>query len=236
MTNELVRLQKKRDQVMKQEASTRERLNLIRDRADALASELDALESGDAPKGAVPQAHPVSGVSVTQPPSEILLDPRMPSDTELLDLLSIVREDYPCLRPDGWSKARAMEYYRKDFAAFRMAARWLLDIRRGNLDLAHTVNYWADRAQGFSLFHGAKVLIGGNQLLCACIASSDVAFLDPASYTCNLMHVDLKETYGGQPANAQAWRRILATGKAPAPSNLRPREYERGAVTIRCAK
>jgi len=235
MTNELVRLQKKRDQVMKQEASTRERLNVIRDRADELAGLLDELEAGDAPKGdaAVHPASAKQGASVSHPASEILKDPRLPSDNELAQLLSIIRNDYPSLQPDGWS-SRAMD---KDFAAFRLAARWLLDIRRGNLDLQHTVNYWADRAQGFALFHGMKdVTISGDLMTCVCIASGDVQFLNPDRYSSNLMHVDLKETYGGRPANAQAWRRILATGKAPAASNYRPREYERGAVTIRCAK
>lgn len=237
MASDNVRLQLSK--VLKQEASTRERLNLIRDRADALAGLLDELESGNAPKGdaAVHPASAKQGVTVTQPPSEILLDPRMPSDDELLSLLSIVRDDYPSLKPDGWSKARAMEYYRKDFAAFRMAARWLLDIGRGNLNLARTANFWADRVQGFALFHGIKnVLIGGDHLTCACIAAGDVEFLDPSAYGRNLMHLSLREGYGGRPASASAWRRILATGKSPAPSNLRPREYERGGVVIRCAQ
>jgi hypothetical protein len=225
MTNELVRLQKKRDQVMKQEASTRERLNLIRDRADALASELDALESGNA----VPASAESRGASVSYPPSEILQDQRMPSNADLQNLLAIVHADYPSLRP-----SRAMD---KDFIAFRLSARWLLDVKRGNLDLAHTVRFWADRAQGFSIFHSMKVEISGNILLCAAIAAGDVTFLDPEKYTTNLMHLGLKATgYGaGRPAD-QAWRQILATGRAPAASNYRPREYERGGVTIRCAE
>lgn len=220
--------------LLKKEASTRERLNLIRDRADTLASELDALESGNAvPKGAA--VHPASGVSVTHPASEILLDPRMPSDNELAQLLSIIRNDYPSLQPDGWS-SRAMEYSSQDFLAFKLAARWLLDIGRGDLDLMHTLNFWANRVQGFAAFHGMKVQIGGNQMTCACIASGDVAFLNPDRYPSNLQHAGLKETYGGRPANVQAWRRVLAMGRAPAPSPFRPREYEKGGVVIRCAQ
>ena len=192
-----------------------------------LQQRVAALEARNAPKGAaVPPVHPASGASVSHPRSEVLADARMPRNTELAQLLAIVQNDYPSLRPD----------HGKDFNAFRMAARWLLDVKRGNLDLAHTVRFWADRAQGFSIFHSMKVEISGNILLCAAIAAGDVDFIDPDFYPCNLMHLSLREGYGGRSANSQAWRRILATGKAPAASNYRPREYERGAVIIRCAK
>lgn len=200
-----------------------------------LKQRVATLESGNAPKGdaAVPPVHTASakqGARVTHPPSEILQDQRLPNNDELAQLLSIVRNDYPSLQPDG--SARAMD---KDFIAFRLASRWLLDIKRGDLDLMRTLNFWADRAQGFALFHGLKnVLIGGDLLTCAAIASGDIQFLNPDRYPSNLRHVNLKEGYGGRPANSQAWRRILSTGKSPAPSGYEPRGYN--SVTIRCAQ
>ena len=204
------------------------------------------LEKNAAPKGgAVPPVQPKSAkaadeprrVVVTNPESNILLDARMPSDRDLLSLLSIARAAYPSLRPEGWSEARATTEFNKDFCAVRLAFRWLFDVGRGHLDLHHTVNFWADRVQGFAIFHRIMdVQIGGKQLLCACIAAGDVEFLAPDLYPPNLSHAGLREGYGGRPADSRAWQRVLTTGRAPFASKYRPMEYARGDRTIRCAQ
>jgi len=201
-----------------------------------LKQRVATLESGNAvPAAQRPSVRPASAVSVARPPSEILRDARLPCDADLHNLLAIVRDCYPSLRPA--ESSRAIEYDSQDFRAFKMVTRWLLDIGRCDLNLAHTANHWADHAAGFARFHGIKnVLISGDLLTCAAIASADVQFLNPDRYSANLMHLGLKEGYGGRPANVQAWKSVLSMGRAPAASKYRPREYERGAVTIRCAK
>ena len=92
---------------------------LPQQQAAMLEQRLRALEPKPAP---APAHRPVSIQDTAPPPPS-----GMPTDQELQQLLAKVRERHPRFRPPAGTSEQALQ---EDFAAFRVAFRWLISIAR----------------------------------------------------------------------------------------------------------
>ena len=179
-------------------------------------------------------------------------DSRMPSDDEMSQLMTIVFRGYPMLAPadcraedvrrnhhfqeKGW-KPQEVDDHHQYLVRVRYAFRWLLGVKRTDIDLTKTLGYWESPALANWLTSNNIIAeIGGGAILVACIAAGDVGFLDPTKYFPNMMHLGLvARGEHGRPCDPRAWRRVLTSGTAPAPSSLEPPQYDTGNVTVRIA-
>jgi hypothetical protein len=200
------------------------------ERFNALEARVAALEGRSAPRPAPKLMPEDEGVRITHPlPATMFV---MPLEADLRRLLSIVGARFPNLRPKFSGprvEADEIEYFRQFGAAFRALGH----MRRADaLDRKHAATFWADSAEDLLRAQGASESVSVGPLTTALIAHGDIMFSDVARFPYDL-EFGLCVGGAGRPAR-DAWRRVLATGQAPAPVAVaQSRNYPTPPVDIR---
>ena len=144
----------------------------LEQQAAMLEQRLRALE----PKPAPAPAHRPVSIQYTAPPPPS----GMPTDQELQQLLAKVRERHPRFRPPAGTSEQALQ---EDFAAFRVAFRWLISIAR-TPEPNHKYDYdeLCSRCYRFSQRISAGVPpMNFGPIMCAAVATGDIVHDDPAT-------------------------------------------------------
>ncbi len=143
----------------------------------------------------------------------------MPTEEELRQLLPIVLDQHPELRPNlgrhSLSGDPEADYFAEFCAAFRRIGFL------GRLDAPNRkfyLDHWIDEASEWLRLQRMPADMSAAPYLAAVMAHGDVCFT-PADNTGHVWEVGLAP-WGGRPAGV-AWRDVLATGKLLAPTHGR---------------
>jgi hypothetical protein len=199
------------------------RLAALEQQAVTLAAEIAALK---AERPAPPPPPPRDEVRIVP-----LLHERtdgMPTLKEMERLFTIVKSHSP------WPQALNDRFdEHRPFRAFSSAFRWLQNVGRTERPNGRVaLSFWADTCR---LWLRARNSVGsdldGNALILAVFASGDIVYTpaDPArGWTWEFGLVE----YGGRPASADGWRRVLSTGNVLSPSSPARRDAPLSPVRI----
>jgi hypothetical protein len=191
----------------------------IHDRLAALELELAALKkaAGNDPRAAFVADQHEQGPRVTELLEERTTD--LPNLKEMQRLYAAVKHKSP------WPQAlNGRHDENRPFRAFSSCFRWLQNI--GRLEQPNkkvSLAYWCDACR---LWLRARNCVGSdvdaNALILAVYAAGDVPYLLPDDRLGNVWELGLAQ-YGGKPASAAAWRRVMQVGSTmpPAPPDRR---------------
>jgi hypothetical protein len=159
-----------------------------------------------------------------------------PNENELRSLMkiAIARLAQMDLAPE-FSGPRAEEKQTVYFQQFCAAFRALGHITRSaELDKKHARSYWAGVGEAILRAQGDDCgLPIGPAFLAAVIAHGDIPFNDPREYPF-VVELGLRDYGMGTPAT-DGWRKVLAAGKAPAPTARKAPGNMNSPVFVRAA-
>jgi hypothetical protein len=197
---------------MQNEAEILKRLTALEARVANLDGESAIKPTKPAPADEGVRIVPISMVETSTVPTE--------NELRALMKIAIARLAQMDCAPD-FSGPRAEEKQTEYFRQFCAGFRALGYISRSDvLDRKHALSYWV--GVGEEVLRTQRADCGcqiGPAFIAAVIARGDVPFNDPREYPF-VPEFGLREFGMGAPAT-DAWRRVLASGKAPAPTPVK---------------
>ncbi|WP_072824770.1 hypothetical protein [Bradyrhizobium erythrophlei] len=154
----------------------------------------------------------------------------LPNEDELRKLLDVVFGTYPTLRPWTHGSSYAFQDEQNFTRQFSAAFGYVSSQGRADeIDMKHSVSWWADQASDWLRHRGDRTDIGGAAFLAACVAAGDVAFQRSDQFG-NVWAVGLA-SWEGRKAT-EAWRNVLC-GELRRPVPGIHKAPERSSLSVR---